>query len=406
MAKYNFDEPCDRRGTNCMKFDCLKQNFGSDELFPLWIADMDFYVCPEIEETLSRRLSHRVYGYTSPTDSYWQSIIDWLGHRHGLIVSREELTFVPGVVRGIAFALNFFTRPGDKVVIQTPVYHPFRIVPEGNGRQVIENPLVENKTGEGSFYTMDLEGLEQIFAEEKPKMMILCNPHNPGGVQWDAPTLASVARLAKKYGVIVISDEIHSDLMLNDTCHVPFLKSCPEAAEVSITFGAPSKTFNIAGLESSWMVVRNPEIRNEFYNWMWVNEFCKPSFTAWMGAEAAYRYGEQWLDELLDYVQGNVDAVEEYCAECLPGIIPIRPEASFLVWLDCRALGLEQPQLVELFEKKAKLALNSGTMFGSQGAGFMRLNVGLPRRELIKALDCLKSALESLPCAAELASAH
>ncbi len=393
MAKYDFDMPCDRRGTNCMKFDCLKENFGSEDLFPLWIADMDFYVCPEIEQSLSKRLSHRVYGYTAPTDAYWQSIIDWLGHRHGLVTNREELAFVPGVVRGIAYAINFFTRPGDKVVIQPPVYHPFRIVPEGNGRQVIESPLIENTTGQGSFYVMDLEGLERIFAEEKPKVMILCNPHNPAGIQWDAQTLSAVARFAKKYGVIVISDEIHSDLMLRHTRHIPFLMSCPEAAEVSITFGAPSKTFNIAGLESSWMIVRNPELRNDFYKWMEVNEFSKPSFTAWMGAEAAYRYGEQWLDEMMDYVEANVEAVEAYCAENMPQIKPIHPEASFLIWLDCRRLGLDQPQLVELFEKKAGLALNDGSMFGRQGIGFMRLNVGLPRRELIKALDCLKAVL-------------
>lgn len=393
MAKYDFDAPCDRRGTNCMKFDCLRDNFGSEDLFPLWIADMDFYICPEIEKTLSKRLSHRVYGYTAPSDSYWQSIIDWLGHRHGLKASREELAFVPGVVRGIAYALNFFTAPGDKVVIQPPVYHPFRIVPEGNGRRVIENPLIENKSGEGSFYAMDLEGLERIFAAEKPKMMILCNPHNPAGIQWDAETLASVARLAKKYGVIVISDEIHSDLMLGETRHIPFLLSCPEAAEVSITFGAPSKTFNIAGLESSWMIVRNPELRKPFYQWMEVNEFSRPCFTAWMGAEAAYRCGEEWLDEMMDYVEANVKAVEAYCAENMPAIKPIRPEASFLVWLDCRDLGLEQKELVELFQCKAKLALNDGAMFGRQGTGFMRLNVGLPRKELIKALECLKAVL-------------
>lgn len=376
-----------------MKFDCLKENFGADDLFPLWIADMDFYVCPEIEQSLTQRFAHRVYGYTAAADSYWQSIIEWLDHRHGLKTDRSELTFVPGVVRGIAYALNFFTKPGDKIVIQPPVYHPFRLVPEGNGRVIVENPLIENNTGEGSFYTMDLEGLEKIFAEEKPKMMILCNPHNPAGIQWDADTLAAVAWLALKYGVIVISDEIHSDLMLRHTRHVPFLLSCPEAAEVSITFGAPSKTFNIAGLESSWMIVRNPRLREPFYKWMEVNEFSRPSFTAWMGAEAAYRHGEEWLDEMMDYIEENVEAVEKYCAENLPGIKPVRPEASFLVWLDCRGLGLDQEKLVGLFECKAHLALNSGTMFGSQGAGFMRLNVGLPRRELIKALDCLKKAL-------------
>ena len=394
MTKYDFDTPVERCGTHCMKYDCLAQTFGTDRLFPMWIADMDFCVCPDIADALAHRLAHRVYGYSSPSDSYWQSIINWLQRRHGLTVSRQELAFVPGVVRGIAYALNFFTAPGDGVVIQPPVYHPFRIVPEGNGRRVIDNPLEEYRDEQGrTRYRMDLEGLERIFRDEKPRMMILCNPHNPAGIQWDADTLATVARLAKKYGVIVISDEIHSDLMLRHTRHVPFLSSCPEAAEVSITFGAPSKTFNIAGFESSWMVVKNPELRDPFYHWMEVNEFSSPSFVAWMGAEAAYTHGERWLDEALEYIESNVEAVESYCAENLPCIKPLRPEASFLVWLDCRELGLTQEELVKLFLDKAHLALNSGTMFVHGGEGFMRLNVGLPRVKLLEALDHLRDAL-------------
>lgn len=387
MSHFDFDTAVDRCGTHCMKYDCLRETFGSDDLMPLWIADMDFCVCPEIVDALTRRMSHHVYGYTTPSDSYWQSIIDWVGRRHGLKLEREELTFVPGVVRGIAFALDFFTRPGDRIVIQPPVYHPFRIVPEGTGREVVENPLIENRSGEGSFYTMDLEGLEAIFRDKSPKMLILCNPHNPAGIQWDADTLARVARLAKRYGVLVLSDEIHGDLMLGSTRHVPFLASCPEAADVSITFGAPSKTFNIAGLESSWMAVRNPELRKPFFDWMAVNEFSSPSFVAWMGAEAAYTHGEQWLDEMLRYIEGNVEATERFCREHMPAVKPLRPEASFLVWLDCRELGLGQKQLVDMFLCKARLALNDGSMFGSQGRGFMRLNVGLPRRQL---LDCLQ----------------
>lgn len=393
MAKYDFDTPVDRCGTHCMKYDCLNEMFGSDDLMPMWIADMDFRVCPEITEALEKRLTHQVYGYSSPSSSYWKSIMDWARRRHGLEIDRQELAFVPGVVRGIAYALNFFTRPGDKVVIQPPVYHPFRIVPEGNGRVVVDNPLIENSNGEGSFYRMDLEGLEKIFAEENPRMMILCNPHNPCGIQWDRETLATVARLAKKYGVIVISDEIHSDLMLGGRTHIPFLTSCPEAAEVSITFSAPSKTFNIAGFESSWMVVRYAGLREPFYKWMEVNEFSSPSFTAWMGAEAAYTHGEQWLDEVLGYIEANADVVERYCAEHLPSLHVVRPEASFLVWLDCRGLGLGQSELEQLFLKKAHLALNTGTMFGCGGEGFMRLNIGLPRVKLIEALDHLRVAL-------------
>lgn len=396
MKNFNFDNTIDRHSTQCIKYDCLEQNFGRNDLFPLWIADMDFPVCPDIVNALKKRYEHPVLGYTAAPDSYWQSIINWVDHRHGLKIERSELTFVNGVVRGIGFAINFFTRPGDKIVIQPPVYHPFRLVPEGNGRVVIENPLIETKDSSSSFYAMDLEGLETIFANEQPRMMILCNPHNPAGIQWSADVLASVARLAKRYNVIVISDEIHSDLMLDGIRHIPFLSSCPEAEEVSITFGAPSKTFNIAGLESSWMLIRNPKLREPFFKWMEVNEFSSPSFTAWTGAEAAYTYGEQWLDEMLKYIEANADAVEEFCSRNIPSIKPIRPEASFLSWLDCRSLNLSQEELIKLFTDKAKLALNDGCMFGSQGTGFMRLNLGLPRKQLIEAFESLADAINTL----------
>lgn len=388
LKKYDFDQVIDRHGTHAMKYDSLKELFGRDDLTPLWIADMEFAVCPEICRAIRERASHPVYGYSDAGQEYWNSIISWLDRRHGFKVSREELAFVPGVVRGIAYAINYFTRPGDKIVIQPPVYHPFRIVAEGNGRKVVENPLVE---GEGEwFYTMDLEGLERIFAEERPRMMILCNPHNPVGLQWDEDTLRRVAGLARKYGVIVISDEIHGDLMLYGRRHVPFASVSEDAAAVSVSFGAPSKTFNIPGLVSSWMVVRNPELREGFYHWMEVNEFSSPFFSATVATEAAYKNGEPWLDELLRYVEGNIEAVEEYLQENLPVIKAVRPQASFLIWLDCRGLGLTQQQLEDRFINGAGLALNSGTMFGKQGKGFMRLNVAMPRAELIKALEKLK----------------
>ena len=393
MGKYNFEEVIDRRNTGAMKYDALQELFGCKDATPLWIADMEFAVCPEITRAMNDRFSHAVYGYSCPSDGYWQSIIDWLGRRHGLTVERGDLAFVPGVVRGIAYAINYFTNPGDGIVIQPPVYHPFRLVSEGNGRKVIENPLIES--GDDAFYRMDLEGLERIFIEQKPKMMILCNPHNPVGIQWDENTLREVARLARKYGVIVVSDEIHGDLMLGGRRHVPFASVSEDAAAVSVTFGAPSKTFNIPGLVSSWMIVRNPEIRDGFYHWMEVNEFSSPFFTATIPTEAAYRFGEQWLDELLEYIEGNIDAAVDYVDRYLPMLKAIRPQASFLIWLDCRALGLSQAELERFFIDKAGLALNSGTMFGSQGQGFMRMNVALPRQSLLRALDALRAALNA-----------
>lgn len=397
MGKYNFDETVDRRGTKAMKYDSLEELFGRPDLKPMWIADMEFAVCPEITEALRRRIDHPVYGYSCPGESYWNSICAWLRRRHGLEVDRSWLAFVPGVVRGISYALNYFTRPGDKVVIQPPVYHPFRLVAEGNGRVVVENPLIAGD--DEFFYRMDLEGLEDIFAHQRPKLMILCNPHNPVGLQWDADTLRKVATLARRYGVIVLSDEIHGDLMLRGRRHIPFASVSDDAAAVSVSFGAPSKTFNIPGLVSSWMIVPHRGLREGFFHWMEVNEFSSPFFSATVATEAAYENGEQWVDEMLSYLEGNIDAVDEYLRREIPVVRAVKPQASFLVWLDCRQLGLPQNELERLFIDGAGLALNSGTMFGSQGEGFMRLNVATSRSSLLQAMESLKTAVNAMNAA-------
>ncbi|MDE7410557.1 MAG: pyridoxal phosphate-dependent aminotransferase [Paramuribaculum sp.] len=391
MGKFNFDEVIDRRGSMCMKYDNLQELFGRTDLIPMWIADMEFAASPAIADALKRRFSHEIYGYSVAPESYWKSIIDWQRRRHGFEIKREELTFVAGVVRGIAYALNFFTERGDKVVIQPPVYHPFRFVAEGNDRVVIENPLI---AGDGdAFYRMDFDGLEHIFATEHPKMMILCNPHNPVGIQWDEETLRRLASLARKYNVIVLSDEIHADLMLFGRKHIPFASVSDDAAAVAVTFGAPSKTFNIPGLVSSWIMVRNPELREPFYHWMEVNEFSSPFFSATVGAEAAYTYGEEWLDELLPYIEENIRVTEQFVTSNIDRIKVVRPQASFLIWLDCRGLNLAQSELEKMFVERAGLALNPGTMFGAQGAGFMRMNIAMPRASLLKALERLAVAV-------------
>lgn len=389
MKNYNFDTVIDRRDTGAIKIDGLKERFGRDDLNSMWIADMDFAICPEITQALNKRLAHPVYGYSNASEGYWQSIIDWLDRRHNLSVTREELSFIPGVVRGVAYAVNFFTSRGDKVIIQQPVYHPFKMVIEGNQRIVLDNPLTLTDTG----YEMNLEHLESLMTKERPRMMILCNPHNPGGIQWDKETLRKVASLARKYNVVVVSDEIHGDLMLFGNSHIPFVSVSDDAEKVAVTLSAPSKTFNIPGLVSSWMLVKNPELRKPFYNWLESNEFDGANFMATIGTEAAYRHGEEWLSQLLAYIEKNIIFVENYMAEKLPMLKPMRPQASFLVWLDCRALGLSQEKLVDLFVNKAHLALNDGTMFGQSGTGFMRLNVACPRSVLAAALDSLHDAI-------------
>lgn len=330
MGNFDFDKVIDRTGTGAIKYDGLGELFGSDKLSPLWVADMDFEVCPAISGALLRRFDHHIYGYPKTPPTFWPSVISWLRRRHGLEVTAGELAFVPGVVRGIAYVLNYFTRPGDAVVIQPPVYHPFRNLTVGNRRRVIENPLLERPDGS---YEMNLEGLEAIFAEQHPAMMILCNPHNPAGIQWDAETLRTVASLARRHKVLVISDEIHADLMLFGNRHIPFCSVSDDAAQVSITFGAPSKTFNIPGLVSSWMIVRNPEIRKPFYEWMEVNEFSAPTFTATVATEAAYNEGDGWLDELTAYLEGNITAVEEFVAGHMPGVKACGRRPHFLCGL-------------------------------------------------------------------------
>lgn len=390
MTQYNFDNIIDRHGTSAVKIDRLDAVFGRHDLTPLWIADLDFAVCPEITAALSRRLAHPVLGYSEASESYWQAIIDWNLRRHGFSIARNELAFVPGVVKGIALAVNFFTREGDGVVIQPPVYTPFRTVVEGNNRKVIENPLIFD----GESYSMDLDGLRSVVAEHKPKMMVLCNPHNPIGIQWSADDLARLASICRRAGVVVVSDEIHGDLMLEGRPHIPFLSVSDDARAIGVMLGAPSKTFNIPGLVSSWMVVKNPELRKPYYEWLEANEFSAPVLISTIGAEAAYCNGEEWLDQMLEYVQSNIEFVVDYLAANIPELRVVRPQASFLLWLDFRGLGMCQKEIMNLLLDKAHLALNDGTMFGSQGAGFARLNVGTPRCVLHKALDSLKTAIK------------
>ena len=392
MKKYDFDSVIDRRHTGAVKYEGLDAMFGRHDVTPLWIADLDFAVCPDIMQALSHRLEHPVLGYSAASDSYWQSIIDWQQRRHNFEVKRDELAFIPGVVKGIALCVNYFTSRGDSVIIQPPVYHPFRMVIEGNGRRVVENPLVF----ENGKYRMDLDGLADVLRRERPRMMILCNPHNPIGIQWDADTLARVAALARETGTVVVSDEIHGDLVLGGRPHIPFLAVSDDARAVGVMLGAPSKTFNIPGLVSSWMVVKSPNLRDDFYKWLEVNEFSAPVMISTIGAEAAYTNGEQWLDQMMAYVEDNIAFAVDYVERNIPGVHVVKPEASFLLWLDFNDLGLEQCELMRMLLEDAHLAVNDGTMFGRQGKGFTRLNVGTPRCVLNAALDHVRDAVAKI----------
>ena len=392
---YNFDKIIDRTGSGDLKHGVLKERYGRDDLLPLWVADMDFETPEFITSALRQRLEHSLFGYTVVPDELWTTIVKWIADHHQWDVKREWLTYIPGIVKGIGMAINVFVKEDEKVIIQTPVYHPFRLTPEGNGRKVVYNPLKET---DGT-YEMDFDQLAEV-VDDKCRLLILSNPHNPAGICWDADTLRRLAHFCYERGIIVISDEIHSDMAILGNRHIPFATVSDEAAQISITFGAPSKTFNIAGIVSSYAIVPNPTLRRRFYTWLDANELNDPPLFAPIATIAAYQQGEEWRRQMLGYVEDNILFVEEYCRENLPGIKPWRPQASFLVWLDCRGLGLNHDELVDLFVNKAHLALNDGAMFfgkpkpGNDLGGFMRLNVGTPKSVLKTALEQLKTALK------------
>lgn len=389
MGKYDFDKIVDRRGTGALKFDVLKERYGRADLTPLWVADMDFETPSFITDALKQRLEHSLFGYTVEPDDYRPAIIDWIRDHHGWEVRPEWLSYIPGIVKGIGMVVNVFVKPDEKVIIQPPVYHPFRLTPQGNGREVVYNPLIENPDGT---YSMDFDNLEKV-ADPSCRLLILSNPHNPGGIVWDRETLEKLARFCSSRGIIVISDEIHCDMALYGHKHIPFASVSPEAASCSITFSAPTKTFNIAGIVSSWCVVPDEKLRTRFFGWLKANELDEPNMFAPIATVAALRNGEEWRREMLRYIEGNIDFVINWCAERIPQIKPLRPQASYLVWLDCRGLGLSHDDLIDLFVNKARLALNDGAMFGPGGDGFMRLNVASPRKLLEQALLQLEDAV-------------
>lgn len=390
MAKYNFDQIIDRRGTNALKTDVLKERYGNDALIPLWVADMDFLSPPAISEAIIERAKHGLFGYTCPSQEYYNSIINWVKNKHNWDVDQEWLTFIPGIVKGIAFVIDCFSTKEDHVIIQPPVYHPFKIIPTLHQRKVVDNPLIL----EAGQYKMDLEDLKKQI-NSSTKILILCNPHNPGGRVWTKEELVDLAEICYDNDILVISDEIHSDMAFGDNKHVPFASVSDKAAQNSISFMAPSKTFNIAGIVSSYSIIPNDKIRTKFNNYLKSSELEEGHIFAYLAAQAAYEKGEEWLTEAKEYIWGNILFVEEFMRTNIPQIKTMIPEASFLVWLDCRELHLSQNDLVSLFVKDAKLALNDGAMFGKEGKGFMRLNVGSPRSVIEKALNNLKAAINN-----------
>lgn len=385
---YNFDEVIDRSNSDCSKIENLKSLFGREDIIPLWVADMDFYSPPAITQAIMKRVEHGVFGYTVQSEAYFNSIINWLNRRYNWIVSKEEINYVPGVVKGFSIAIEEFTEVGDNIIIQPPVYHPFRIMTKALNRNVVNNPLIL----ENGQYKMDFDGLRKIVSENNCKMLIFCNPHNPGGRVWSKDELEELSQICFENNILVVSDEIHSDMALPGFTHTPFATVSTEAEDNSITLMAPSKTFNIAGIVSSFAVISNKEIREKYHSFVKKRGLDEGNLFAYTATVAAYNECDDWLDEMLKYVQNNVDFVDSYLKANIPEIKAILPEASFLIWLDCRSLNLSQHELVKLFVDKAGLALNDGSIFGVGGEGFMRLNVGTSKCILEKAMNNLKNA--------------
>lgn len=382
MNKSFFDTIVNREGTNALKMN-VQTHFGHWDLTPMWVADMDFLSPPCVKEAICKRAEHEIFGYTYPSEAYYQSIIHWVSHQHDWTIQKEWISYIPGIVKGIAFALDCFTEVGDKVIIQPPVYHPFRIVPTKHHREVIYNELVLD----GENYRMNFEELSEL--AKTAKLLILCNPHNPGGRVWTKGELQKLAEICYENRVLVISDEIHADLALSGHKHIPFASVSNQAAENCITFMAPSKTFNIAGIVSSFAVVANEKLRNKFYNYLKASELDEAHLFAYVVTQAVYERGSEWLSALKEYLWENVLFADEFFKMNFPQVKTVIPEASFLLWLDCRELGMTQKELVSFFVNKAKLALNDGAMFGPGGEGFMRMNIGTPRSILEKSLSRL-----------------
>ncbi len=382
--KYTFDQRIDRSGTSSVKYDFREVLFGKPDVIPMWVADMDFETPEFIREALIRRAQHPIYGYTLRSEEYYTSIIRWMQSHHNWEVAKDDIVYCPGVVPALNIAVMAFTEPGDEIIIQPPVYHPFFGAVTDHQRTLVQNPLVE--TAEG--YRINFEELEQ--QAHTAKMLILCNPHNPVGRCWTREELQQLADICVRNNVLVVSDEIHGDLVLPAYRHQVFACLSPEAAGISISMHAPSKTFNLAGMATSSVIISNPELRERFSGWInklhvWLGNL--------FGAEtsiAAYTYGEPWQVELLQYVQANMDYVEDFIRNFIPGLRMVKPEATYMIWLDFRAFGLEPDALKQRIIEGAGLGLNPGTEFGTGGEGFMRMNVACPRAVVEEAMERLR----------------
>jgi cystathionine beta-lyase len=387
--KYNFDKITPREGTNCIKYDALERFFGSKEVLPLWVADMDFKTPDFIVDAIKKRTEHEIFGYSFRGDSYYNSIIGWMKRRHNWDIQREWISFSPGVVAGLTFGIEAFSKAGDGVVVQPPVYFPFFDCVKGTKRKLIENPLkIENGR-----YTFDFDDLKAKI-DKKTKLLLLCNPQNPGGSVFTKEELTELATICLENKIIVISDEIHSDLIFKGHKHIPFASLSEEIAQNCMISMAPSKTFNVAGFSSSIAIIPNKTKLARYERAIGVGHLYMGNIFGSVALEAAYTHGDEWLDQMLDYLWDNYKLLEEFFKTNLPKVRVMKPEATYLIWLDFREYGMKNAELMKFTIENAKVGLNDGGRFGTGGDGWLRINIGCPRSILTEALKRLGKAFE------------
>lgn len=388
--KYNFDETIDRCNTGSMKWDFCEKYLDADDVLPMWVADMDFQAPAPVIDAVMKKAEHGVYGYAEESNSFYEAAARWQQRRHNWQVKTDWLQFSPGIVPAVHLLVQTFTRPGDKVIVQTPVYYPFFGAITTAGCQILSNPL---KLEDGC-YSMDFEDLEE--KAKQARLLILCSPHNPGGILWRRDDLLRLGEICHKNNLLVISDEIHADLVLYQQKHWPFASLSEELAMNSITTVAPSKTFNLAGLQTSYVIAPNPDLAKAYRTALEKAAITRPNLFAIAASEAAYNYGEEWLDQLLAYLEETHRFMENFFEQEIPRLKIIKAQASYLAWIDCRQLGLSPEELKTFMLKKAGLGLNQGYIFGGGGEGFVRMNLGCPRSLVARALGKLRDAVNSL----------
>jgi cysteine-S-conjugate beta-lyase len=387
-VQYDFETIIDRRNTQSVKWDLAKPLVGTEDVLPMWVADMDFQAPPQVLAGLQERTRHGVFGYTFIPQNCYQAVADWMRQRHGWPIQTDWLVFAPGVMPAVHWAIQAVTRPGDRVIVQPPVYPPFFRAVRLSGCEVVENPL----RCDGTRYVIDFDHLERL-CDARTKMLLLCSPHNPVGRVWTPQELWRLAELCRRHQVLICSDDIHCDLVYSEAAHTPLASLAEEFAEITITCHSSNKTFNLAGFGSAFAIIPNPRLLRDFEHVKQQAGNYSGNLFGMLATEIAYTQGADWLDQLLAYLQQNRDLAVQFIEQRIPGIKPVRPEGNFLIWLDCRALGLDEAGLKAFMLKQARLWLNDGPTFGRGGAGFQRLNIGCPRATLEEALHRMEEAV-------------